>query len=51
VSPDLPAGVRLLIFVALGTATYLALAAWRAPELRADVRGLRRRPPAAPQPA
>jgi O-antigen/teichoic acid export membrane protein len=51
VSPDLPAGVRLLIFVALGTATYLALAAWRAPELRADVRGLRRRAPAAPQPA
>jgi O-antigen/teichoic acid export membrane protein len=51
VSPDLPAGVRLLIFVALGTATYLALAAWRAPELRADVRGLRRRVPAAPQPA
>lgn len=52
VSPDLPAGVRLGIFVLLGAATYLALAAWRAPELRADVRGLRRsRSAAAPQPA
>ena len=52
VSPSLPAGVRLLILVALGAGTYLALAAWRAPELRADVRGLRRRrSAAAPQPA
>ncbi len=52
VSPDLPAGVRLLILVVLGTATYLALAAWRAPELRGDIRGLRRnRSAAAPEPA
>ncbi len=51
-SPDLPAGIRLLILVALGTGTYLALAAWRAPELRGDIRGLRRgRSAAAPQPA
>ena len=34
------------------TGTYLALAAWRAPKLRADVRGLRRaRSAPAPQPA
>jgi hypothetical protein len=52
VSPDLPAGIRLAIFVTLGAATYLALAAWRAPELRADLRGLRRRQTSpAPQPA
>jgi O-antigen/teichoic acid export membrane protein len=52
VSPDLPAGVRLAIFVVLGAATYFALAAWRAPELRGDLRGLRRsRSAAAPQPA
>jgi O-antigen/teichoic acid export membrane protein len=49
VSPDLAAGIRLAIYVALGVATYLLLAAWRAPELRADMRGLRRR--SAPQPA
>jgi O-antigen/teichoic acid export membrane protein len=52
ISPDLPAGIRLLILVVLGAATYLALAAWRAPELRGDIRGLRRsRSAAAPQPA
>ena len=52
VPTDLPAGVRLLILVALGAAAYLALVAWRAPELRRDVRGLRRgRSAPAPQPA
>jgi O-antigen/teichoic acid export membrane protein len=52
VPADLPAGVRLLIFVALGAAAYLALVAWRSPELRRDVRGLRRsRSAPAPQPA
>ena len=51
-SPDLPAGVRLLILVVLGAATYLGLAVWRAPELRGEIRGLRRsRSAAAPQPA
>ena len=51
VSPDLAAGIRLAIYVVLGVATYLLLAAWRAPELRADLRGLRRIRSAAPQPA
>ena len=52
VSPELAAGLRLAIFVALGLGSYGLLAAWRAPELRADVRGLRReRPAPAPQPA
>jgi O-antigen/teichoic acid export membrane protein len=52
VPPDLAAGLKLAIFVALGLGSYALLAAWRAPELRADVRGLRRRRPApAPQPA
>jgi O-antigen/teichoic acid export membrane protein len=49
VSPDLAAGIRLAIYVALGLGSYALLAAWRAPELRADMRGLRRR--SAPQPA
>ncbi len=43
VSPELPAGVRLALLALLGIATYLGLAAWRAPELRADIRGVRRR--------
>jgi hypothetical protein len=53
VSETLPDPVRLLILVAIGAATYCGLAAWRAPELRAEVRGLRRRrgTTAAPQPA
>lgn len=45
----LPAGARLAILVLLGVVTFAALAAWRAPELRADVRGLRRS--ASPVPA
>ena len=49
VPPDLAAGLKLAIFVALGLGSYALLAAWRAPELRAEVRGLRRTP--APQPA
>jgi O-antigen/teichoic acid export membrane protein len=49
VSPELVPGLRLAIFVALGLGSYGLLAAWRAPELRADMRGLRR--PSAPQPA
>ena len=40
VPPDLAAGLRLAIFVALGLGSYALLAAWRAPELRAEVRGL-----------
>jgi O-antigen/teichoic acid export membrane protein len=53
VSPDLPAAVRLLLLVGIGVVTYLVLAAWRVPELRAELRGLRRRraAAAAPQPA
>ena len=41
--PDgLGAGARLAILVLVGVASYLALVLWRAPELRAEVRGLRR---------
>jgi O-antigen/teichoic acid export membrane protein len=50
ISPELPAGVRLGLLTVLGIATYLGLAAWRAPELRADIRGIRRRS-ATPAPA
>jgi O-antigen/teichoic acid export membrane protein len=53
VSETLPVPVRLLILVAIGAATYFGLAAWRVPELRAEVRSLRRlrSTTAAPQPA
>jgi O-antigen/teichoic acid export membrane protein len=49
VLPDhLPAGARLAILVGLGFVTFASLAAWRVPELRSDLRGLRRRSTPAP---
>jgi O-antigen/teichoic acid export membrane protein len=50
VSAGVPTVARLLILVLIGIASYLALTAWRMPDVIADVRRLRTRTPA-PAPA
>jgi len=50
---NLPVGAQLAVLVAVGTAIYVPLVAWRAPEVRAELRALRqrlRRTPVIPAP-
>lgn len=42
-SEEMPPALRLVLLVLVGALSYLPLWAWRAPEVLADVRGLRRR--------
>lgn len=48
VDEGVPAGARLAILILLGALIFLPLCAWRAPEVVAEVRGLRRRRGGAP---
>ena len=53
VDAGVPPALRLLICVAVGAVVYAGLAAWRVPEIAAEVRGVLRRrrgatPPIAP---
>jgi O-antigen/teichoic acid export membrane protein len=43
IEAGVPAGARLLLLIALGALVYAPVCAWRAPEVPAEVRGLRRR--------
>lgn len=40
---DLPAGIRLIAQIAAGVAVYVPCIVWRAPEVLAELRELRRR--------